>query len=273
MRKLLIVIVIFLATVESKAQLEVGLFAGTSYYVGDLNPGIPFLQADLAYGFLGRYNLSSRWAAKLNVYQGTIHGDDNVSNFWPDRELTFDSRITELAGTMEFHFLPYYNGSMRSYWTPYLFAGVGMVNHKPTRDDNDLRDFGTEGQNNTQYLIPPDTERPEYSHYAFSIPFGIGVKYSFSKKIAASLEWGMRKTFTDYLDDASTTYYTSASLETPGTEAYEALIYSDPTLAHEPNMQRGNSQTNDWYSFAGLTITYYIDLRNRNKCSDFQQGL
>ena len=272
MRKIILSLFIIVSAISGKAQLEVGFFGGTSYYIGDLNPGIPFMQSDFAYGFLARYTLSSRWAVKFNAYQGVIRGDDEVSNYWPDRGLSFKSGISELGGTMEFHFLPYFNGSMRSYWTPYLFGGAALLHHKPQRDEVDLRDHGTEGQNNTEHLIPPDTERPDYSYYSFSIPFGIGVKYSFSKRISASLEWGMRKTFTDYLDDVSTTYYTSADLVTPGTEEYENLVYSDPTLSHQPNMQRGNSKTNDWYSFAGLTITYFIDLRNRNKCSDFESG-
>lgn len=272
MRKYLSILFVFIAVTTASAQLEVGLFGGTSYYQGDLNPSIPFLKPDFAYGFLARYNLSSRWAMKFNVYQGAIHGDDEVSNFLPERGLTFNSSITEFGGNMEFHFLPYYNGSLRSYWTPYIFAGAAMVYHRPKRDGNDLRDYGTEGQYNSQYLIPPDTERPEYSYYSFAMPFGIGLKYSFSKRIAASLEWGMRKTFTDYLDDVSTTYYTSVNLVSQGTQEYEDLLYSDPTLSHQPNMQRGNSKTNDWYSFAGLTITYYIDLRNRNKCSDFEEN-
>jgi len=271
MRKFIIILFTVFVFGGAKAQLEVGFFAGTSYYIGDLNPGIPFLNSDLAFGLLARYNLSSRWAMRLNAYQGTIKGDDEVSNFLPERGLTFTSAITELGGTMEFHFLPYFNGSMRSYWTPYLFGGIGVVYHRPKRDGNDLRDYGTEGQYNTQYLLPPDTERPEYSYYSFAMPFGVGVKYSFSKRIAASLEWGMRKTFTDYLDDVSTTYYTSAALVSPGTPEYEDLLYSDPTLSHEPNMQRGNSKTDDWYSFAGLTITYYIDLTKKNKCSDFEE--
>jgi hypothetical protein len=272
MRKLLVIFLVFIAAAGARAQLEVGLFGGTSYYMGDLNPNVPFLQSELAFGFLGRYTLSSRWAAKFNIYRGVIQGDDEVANYIPDRELSFRSGITEFGGVMEFHFLPYINGSMRSYFTPYLFGGAAIVYHRPRRDGNDLRDYGTEGQYNTQYLIPPDTERPEYSYYSFAIPFGIGFKYSFSRKISASLEWGMRKTFTDYLDDVSTTYYTSVDLVSEGSEAYEDLLYSDPTLSHEPNMQRGNSKTNDWYSFAGLTITYYIDLRNRNKCSDFEEN-
>lgn len=270
MRKLVFLIVIFFSVTTVEAQLEVGFFGGTSYYMGDINPSTPFLKSDLAYGFLARYNLSSRWSAKINLYHGVLKGDDSDGNFLPERNLSFTSSVNELAGMMEFNFLPYFNGSMKNYWTPYLFAGVGVLNHRPQRDGNDLRDYGTEGQGNTNNLIPPDTERPEYSYFVFSIPFGMGVKYSFSEKIAASLEWGMRKTYSDYLDDVSTTYYTSIDLVDPDSEEYEALLISDPDLSHDPNMQRGNSKTNDWYSFAGITITYYIDLRNRNKCSDFE---
>jgi hypothetical protein len=39
-----------------------------------------------------------------------------------------------------------------------------------------------------------------------AIPFGIGAKMNVSKKVGIGLEWGPRKTFTDYLDDVSGTY-------------------------------------------------------------------
>jgi len=274
MRKTIILVIVTFMAFSGYSQLEVGVFAGSSYYMGDLNPNTPFLQPELAYGVLARYNLNARWAVKLNAYQGVIKGDDEVANFLPSRELSFKSGINELGGTIEFNFLPYFNGSMKNYWTPYIFGGVALLYHRPQRDENDLRDFGTEGQ----YLpgnIPPELEieRPEYSYFVFSMPFGVGVKYSFSKRIAASLEWGMRKTFTDYLDDVSTTYYVDAQYVDPGTEGIETILYSDPNLDHNALMQRGNSKTNDWYSFAGLTITYYIDMKNKNKCSDFQEGL
>ena len=82
----------------------------------------------------------------------------------------------------------------------------------------------------------------------------------------------MRKSWTDYIDDISYTYYASSSGTSPSDDGYEDLLYSDPNLDHEPNMQRGNSKNNDWYSFAGLTLTYNINLKNRNKCSEFQTG-
>ncbi|HPE57556.1 MAG TPA: DUF6089 family protein [Bacteroidales bacterium] len=274
MRKLILLVLLLTFALTGRSQLEVGIFGGGSYYMGDLNPNIPFLQTSAAYGLLARYNLSSRWAAKLNLYQGSLNGDDDRSGFLPERNLSFKNDITELGLNFEFHFLPYFNGSMKSYVTPYIFSGVALLYHNPQLDNKDLKDYGTEGQNNTAYLEAysgEDVTRDNYSNFVLSIPFGIGVKYSFSQRIAASLEWGMRKTFFDYLDDVSTTYYLEANLD-PADSEYENQEYSDPNRNHDPWMQRGNSSTTDWYSFAGITLTYYIDLRNKNRCSDFEDN-
>jgi hypothetical protein len=269
MKKVILLILISLTGFAVNAQLEVGVFGGGSFYMGDLNPGKPFLQSDIAYGLIAKYNLSGRWAGRMHIYQGTIAGDDERSGWYPERGLSFTSGINELAGVMEFNFLPYYNGSMKDYWTPYIFGGLALLYHKPELNERELRDLGTEGQN-----FPGDlwdnTARDSYSYFVLSIPFGVGVKYSFSNHIAASLEWGMRKTYNDYLDDVSTTYYLNSSDIEPGDELYDDLQYSDPNMNHEAGMQRGNSKTNDWYSFFGLTLTYNINLTNRNKCSDFQ---
>ncbi|MCD4695738.1 MAG: DUF6089 family protein [Bacteroidales bacterium] len=267
MKKIVVLAGIILLGITCNAQLEVGIFAGGSFYMGDINPSVPFQQTNVAYGVLARYNLNSRWAARISGYQGVIAGDDKSSGFLPDRSLSFKSGINELAGVMEFHFLPYFNGSIKNYWTPYIFAGTALLYHRPQREEQDLRDYGTEGQHLSTYI---DETRDEYSYFVLSIPFGVGVKYSFSNKIAASLEWGMRKAFTDYLDDISTTYYRDARNLEPGDPDYNTIVFSDPNLDHDAMMQRGNSKTNDWYSFAGLTLTYYIDMRNKNKCSSFQ---
>ena len=270
MRKLNLIVLFILITLGSKAQLEVVLFAGGSFYMGDLNPSIPFLQTNIAYGGLARYNLNSRWTIKVNLYKGILTGDDKVSGFLPERSLKFKSSIWEFGGVMEFNFLPYFTGSLKNFWTPYLFGGIGLLYNRPKIGRTDLRDYGTEGQYGGGEL-DEGVVREKYSYYNLSIPFGFGVKYSFSKRIAASIEWGMRKTFTDYIDDVSTTYYLVPDEVIPGTPEAARLSHSDPNKDHQPMMQRGNSKTNDWYSFAGLTLTYNINLRNRNKCSDFEE--
>ena len=117
--------------------------------------------------------------------------------------------------------LPYFTGSLKNYFTPYIFGGAALLYHRPQIGNLDLRDYRTE---NTYY-----------SYYAFSIPFGMGVKYSFSKRIATTLEWGMRKTFTDYIDDISTTYYIDRiKLDELSDEELESLRFSDPTEIMNP---------------------------------------
>jgi hypothetical protein len=271
MKKLIFILFLILTTFFCKAQMEIGVFAGGSFYMGDLNPNVPFLQTNLAYGGLVRYTVGSRWAVKVNVYKGIIAGDDSKSSYLPERSLKFNSGIWELGGVGEFNFLPYFTGSLKNYFTPYIFGGAALLYHRPKVGNLDLRDFNTEGQVYSKLIWPDQyTDDRKYSYFAFSIPFGVGIKYSFSKRIATTIEWGMRKTFTDYIDDVSMTYYENIS--DPQTDATNAeLLYSDPLLNHEANMQRGNSKTDDWYSFAGITITYSINLKNRNKCSEYEE--
>ncbi len=85
-----------------------------------------------------------------------------------------------------------------------------MVYHKPELDEKKLNDLEQKGKINPVIfrLVKHETA---IVIIIFSIPFGVGVKYSFSKHIAASIEWGMRKTWSDYLDDVSTTYYLNSS--------------------------------------------------------------
>jgi hypothetical protein len=258
MKKIILIIFLLISTQLTFAQLELGVFAGGSFYMGDINPNIPFLQTNIAYGLMGRFPLDSRWALKLNLYKGILEGNDEIAEYKSDRGLKFTSSIWELGGVAEFNFLPYFTGSMKNYFTPYIFGGAALLYHRPQIGNLDLRDYRTE---NTYY-----------SYYAFSIPFGMGIKYSFSKRIAATLEWGMRKTYTDFIDDISTTYYLDPNSNDLSEEDLESLRYSDPGLDHLPDMQRGNSKTNDWYSFAGLTLTYNINMKNRNKCSEYEEG-
>ncbi len=269
MKKIKLILFFFLIAFVAKSQtLEVGGFVGGSYYIGDINPAYHFAQTNLAYGFVARYNMNSRWTVKLNGYKGVLSGDDLKIRYLPDRSLEFTTELYEFATVFEFNFLPYFTGSLKNFFSPYIFGGAALFYARPQIGNSDLRDYGTEGQNNAAYL--QGEERPEYSYFNFAIPFGIGVKYSFSKRVSTSLEWGIRKTFTDYLDDVSTTYYLPANQIQPGDDGYGDLIRSDPNANHQPLQQRGYSKNNDWYSFAGLTITYKINLTNRNKCSDFE---
>jgi hypothetical protein len=81
------------------------------------------------------------------------------------------------------------------------------------------------------------------------IPFGIGVKYAFNSKIGIAAEWTYRKTFTDYLDQLPNDVYTQTA-----------------TFA---NKQRSISASKDWYSFAGISLTYKFALGS-SKCPAYR---
>jgi len=249
---LVLLITIFELPAKSQSKtIELGLFGGTSYYIGDLNPALPYNMAKFGYGAVARYNASSRWAFKLSYSRGKVKGDDLVTNAVANRNLNFISTINDFSFVAEFNFWEYFTGSKRSFFTPYLFGGAGffLFNSKAL-DGTALQPLGTEGQN-----AGFDNRKP-YKNYSVAFPFGFGFKYSINDHLGLALEWGMRKTFTDYIDDVSTTYYDN-SVNDP---------YSDPTLSHDANEQRGNSATKDWYNFTGITLTYKIDLYNKRDC-------
>jgi uncharacterized protein DUF6089 len=240
--------------------LEIGGFIGTSYYLGELNPGLPYNQTQLAYGALARYNLNERWAIKMSYYKGNVKGSDATGGWVEDRELNFKSVINDISLVAEFNFWEYFTGSKKNYFTPFLFGGVSFFTFEPTSYSGvALQPLGTEGQNEDF------AGRSPYNQYSFAIPFGFGVKYSLSERLGITFEWGMRKTFTDYIDDVSTTYYLPGQSIDPNEPGQ---ILSDPTMSHELYMQRGDSKTNDWYNYTGVTVTYKFDLRSKKGCNN-----
>jgi len=244
-----------------RSYSEFGFMIGTTYYIGDLNPGTQFHQSQLAGGLMYKKNVNLRFAWRFNALLGSVRADDALSNnaFQINRNLSFRSHIAEFSGMLEFNFLPYEVGDDAYKFTPFVFGGLAVFNHNPQAQLEAewiaLQPLGTEGQGTTAY---PD--RRPYSLTNVAIPFGVGIKWHLNGNWGFALEWGLRRTFTDYLDDVSTTYANPAVLLAEKGAASAAL--ADRSLK-EPGItnigrQRGNSKTKDWYSFAGLTITFKI---------------
>ncbi len=257
---LIIIMIIGAYSVQAQKTMEVGLFGGGSYYIGDLNPATPFRLTKPAYGLVARLNLDSRWAIKLSGTMGMIAGDDNVSNAMENRDLKFESKITDISAVVEFNFFNYITGSTRNFITPYIFGGIGVLIFNPEADGISLKELGTEGQN-----VGFDDRSP-YQTTQLVVPFGIGFKYSLNKKLGLAVEWGVHKTFTDYLDDVSTTYYLDGESINPSNTAE---IMSDPNMIHKPYEARGNPSNKDWYSIVGVSLTYKFNLGRDKGCSQF----
>jgi len=244
----------------ARAQdLEVGLIGGGCYYLGDLNPGKHFLNTNVAYGITTRLNIDTRWAVKISAMRSEIEGHASSTGFPARPGLSFTSNLTDISGVVEFNFRPYFTGSRMNAFTPYIMGGISAFFYNPFSQGVELRPLGTEGQN-----IGYEGRKP-YGSVGISLPFGLGVKASISQRIGLQLYWEMHKTFNDYLDDVSTTYYLDGAVIDRNDQAATA---SDPTMNHKPGMQRGNASNKDWYAFVGLSVTYKFNIFKSNKCRD-----
>ena len=245
---------------KSQKYQEFGIFLGGSYYIGELNHVHLGPLTQPAGGVVYRYNFNPRFDIKANLLFGQVRGDDSQSgnSAQVTRNLSFKSPVTELAAEMEFNFLEYELGSKKAPFTPYVFGGIAGFRFNPAGQIGDnfynLQPLGTEGQGTSA------NSDHKYHLMQVSLPFGIGIKYSLARMIGISAEWGFRKTFTDYIDDVSKTYVDPAILTAAHGPA--AAYFSDPSVGtdHAANIgkQRGDSSTKDWYSFAGIMITFKL---------------
>lgn len=256
---------IFVSSMSHAQEMEVGGLAGGTYYLGELNPDKQFLLTRPAFGGLVRVNFDDRWSARFNFLTGRVAGDDAVSLANETRNLRFRSSITEISVIFEFNFLEYFTGSKKHFFSPFMFVGPGYFTFNPRAPYRgeyvELRGLGTEGTVDN------------YNLYGLSAVFGLGFKYSLTNRIGLGLEWGMRKTFTDYLDDVSEYYYIDFNDFTDPDEIGMVQHLSDPSATkHDPGMQRGNPNDNDWYSFAGISITYRFKLGEKTTCRDFENS-
>ncbi len=236
---------------------ELGIMAGGSLYSGDLSPkefGLYTEDISPAFGFFGRFNLSSAFALRLGLSLGKVSADD-LDHGREDRGLNFRSNITEFALTGELNLFKLGSYQDRGVM-PFLFAGVAVYHFNPEAEfDGDyieLQPLGTEGQGLSGYEAP-------YSLTQFAVPLGLGVKFLLNETITLGLEIGGRKLFTDYLDDVSDTQVNYFDILEGNGELAARL--SNPTLkdpSPETADYRRGGEFNDWYYFGGLTLSFRL---------------
>lgn len=270
MKKFLVIAIALFTFMSIRAQRnEIGLLLGTTYYLGDLNPSKQFLQAKPAVGLVYRYVFNQRWAIKMDGLYGSVAGADSISKFNIKRNLSFKSPLAEFSTQLELNFLPYMTGNLtKNYFTPYIFAGISVFGFNPKAEYDGtwykLKPLGTEGQGTSYYNKKP------YSLVNIAFPFGLGFKYSIGSNICIGVEWGMRKATTDYLDDVSTTYADPLILSAENTPL-SAILADRSKVQNETDMQRGNSGTKDWYSFAGAFATIKFKALRGDKCPAYRE--
>jgi hypothetical protein len=255
---------------------EIGACVGTTFYLGELNPSKLFAQPGLGVGLVYRYNLSPRWAFKADFLFGKVSASDATTNGGYERNLSFYSPITEFSAVAELNFLKLYNTVGKNHFAPYIFAGLTVFSFDPMAQYKDgtvyeLQSLGTEGQG-------LEGMPKKYSLTSFAIPFGIGMRVNIGKYVCVGVEWGLRYTFTDYLDDVGGRYYDNDLLREQRGDIIADMADRSPELVnaegvpypvHQAGEQRGNSTTHDIYSFAGGTVT--VKFGNQDRTCDLKK--
>lgn len=251
-------------TTAMSQKIAIGVWAGTAHYAGDLAPSLDqyYRLFQPAAGIFNRVNINPRLAIKTGINVGRIIGDDAWSDniYQQSRNLSFRSLIVEAGTQLEFNFFKYILGSKRNRFTPYVFIGLAGFYHNPQallNDEwHDLQPLGTEGQQ-----FPDYSGRQPYSLFQIAIPYGGGFKFNVTKGFNVALEIGYRGTYTDYLDDVSTTYIDNSVIEAGQNGALAAALADrSGAVVDEPigieGTQRGNSQNVDAYLFTGIQLSY-----------------
>ncbi|GAB4092058.1 DUF6089 family protein [Flaviaesturariibacter terrae] len=246
----------------AQSPLRIGLFGGVSQYGGDLqSSNFQGRFARPAIGLTASYDLAPRLALRGGFTLSSLEASDryNTKEELRVRNFSFATKLTEASLVAQYTFFNLED----TRWSPYVFGGVALFHFNPYTYDSSgqkwyLMPLGTEGQGLPQY---PD--RKAYHLTQLAIPFGGGVTYAISDRWQLGLEVGIRKTFTDYLDDVSSTYADANDLlATRGSKAVELAFRRpevDPSAAYpDKGTMRGSERRKDLYYFTGLHLQFRL---------------
>ncbi len=263
MKKSALLLLAILWGLASGAQnLEVGLHLGGSNYLGDLsnNSSSIYLQETRpsAAAFV-RYQVARPLALRGSFTWATIAGQDINSSdaLVHNRNLSFRSHLQEFALGVEWNIPGIDPYTLATPWSAYLFVGLGGTHFNPQAQIDgvwyDLQPLGTEGQG-----LPDYPDRKPYARFTMVVPVAAGVKYALNDKWTLAFELGARKTFTDYLDDVSTTFVETLPLA-QARGAIAAQLSNRALVDHpayQPGAARGDGARTDWYFGSWLGIAY-----------------
>ena len=215
--KLLVLSLLFSQCVLSQIY-EVGLYSGASNFIGDVGSTNYIAPKEIAFGGILKWNRSPRHSFRLSIIKGKLTGDDTTSDDPRriNRGYSFSNDITEISAGMEYTFWEFNLHESGFHHTPYLHTGISF-----------LRSEQFYFQNN------PNITSLNAKQWNFAIPMTIGYKAAISRQLILAFDLGIRYSFSDDLDGSNSNN-------------------DDVDIAY----QFGNTNSNDWYTFTGFTLTY-----------------
>jgi hypothetical protein len=261
MKPIFCILLIFFQFAANAQRLHADLYAGVSNYQGDLQAKrFTFNDAHPAFALGLSYDITNRFTVRGVASYLRVTGKDEPGVPAYDyftRNVNFTSRILEAQLAVEYNI---FDIEERGF-TPYAFAGIAAFHFSPyTFDSSGKKEYliplGTEGQG-----LPEYPEKKIYKNRQMSIPFGGGIKFLLTDNLQVGLEIGLRKLFTDYLDDVSGTYADSTILSAArGPKAaylaYRGMEVKGDAVYPSAGDVRGNPKSKDWYYTTLVKISY-----------------
>jgi len=222
---------------------------GSANYFGELtNPrSLGAVKYGLNLGLEKYFTNRIGGRADFNWYR--IGGDDaKADDDRVVRNLSFTSNNIEGSVSGVINLLP--NG-LRFYQRPvfniYVWIGIGVTYINPKAEYN----------GEMVALRPLQTEAVSYSNWQPIIPFGGGLKAKVGPFFNVALEAGIRKTFTDYIDDISIAEYPDPAILSSDLSRALSDRRSPPYNVPGDGV-RGNPDADDWYFIVTGKVQYYL---------------
>lgn len=247
-------------------------------------------------GMFVRYNHVPGIAFRLSVNYGSLYATDEwneekalkAKTIQDDafqryvRNLDVSNNIWEGSFLFEFSPLQISNWEFgklaKSKVQPYLMIGLAGFHFNPqgtyknllTGQEKlvDLQPLHTEGEN---FQAPGYTFPENYNLWSYAGVAGIGVRFDIGRGLGLGLEYQIRYTFTDYLDDVSGTYidpqhFDIGYLNESGKNetAWKMADRSNeiiPGYRHQQGEYRGNPDDKDKYSTVSVMFFWRIKKR------------
>lgn len=208
MRRILIIITIFVTSLSARAQsdpeylMEIGAGAGMVNYLGDFNGSLTGNMQPMGAVLLRRL-FNPYMGLRFHAAYGTLKGSSaEVKTYYPDyqeKAYEFSNTLVDAGLVFEYNFWPYgtgrdYRGAKRL--TPYIFGGLGATYVK--NDDKGV--------------------------FTANVPIGIGVKYKIGDRLNLGLQWAAHFSLNDELDGRKDPYTVVSTGAFKNTDCYSTLL-------------------------------------------------
>ncbi len=266
---------------------DVGTLSPIDHYTNDKYFDKPCFMG----GIFGRYTAHPMLAFRLNLNYGTLYATDawnedkakEAESIEADAFQRYlrnqDIRVNMWETSLIAEFMPLRintesKGAAKR-MQPYVAAGIAGFYFRPQssrinpvtgrKQWVDVRDLRVEGDGFETKKAKAGFAR-ETSPYQLAVPLGLGLRWDLTNDLSFGVEWMLRLSMTDRLDNVSSEYPSDEYLERylapeKAQLAKEILDKSwaiEPTVSHPDWAVRGNKDVLDSYSTFSVMLVYKL---------------